>query len=58
MVKEERTERLAVRMAPSEAAMLDALAEEAGLSQSDIIRLLVRREYAEKFGDKPLKKKR
>ncbi len=53
MVKEERTERIAVRMAPTEAAMLEALAELAGLSASDIVRTLVRREYGEKFGDKP-----
>ncbi len=55
MVKEDRTERIAVRMAPTEAAMLEALAELAGLSASDIVRTLVRQEYAEKIGAKPPK---
>ena len=50
MASEERTERVALRMAPTEATMLRELAEEDGLSISDILRQLVRREYAARHG--------
>jgi uncharacterized protein (DUF1778 family) len=42
----DRTERLHIRIAPEEMAMLEALAEFAGLSASDIVRTLIRREHA------------
>jgi hypothetical protein len=46
-----------VRMAAEERAMLEALAEGHGVSASDYIRIVVRRDYAERFGDKKAKKK-
>ncbi|MBX3202320.1 MAG: ribbon-helix-helix protein, CopG family [Labilithrix sp.] len=48
----ERSERLNVRVAPEESAMLDALAQEAGLSMSDIVRVLIRDAYRAKFGER------
>lgn len=56
VVGEQRTERLDIRIAPSELAMLKALAEAEGLSQADIVRQCVRARYAARFGDKPPKK--
>lgn len=41
-----------MRMAPIEFAMLQELAAADGVYQSDVIRLLVRRAHAERFGDK------
>lgn len=37
--------------------MFKALAEDSGFSQSDVVRQLVRRAYAERFGDKKPRKK-
>ncbi len=54
----ERSERLNVRIAPDEMAMLNALADAEGLSASDVVRTLVRRAYAERFGDKKPKPKK
>lgn len=54
----ERTGRIGLRIAPEEIAMLNALAEAEALSASDIVRTLVRRAYAEKFGDKKPKTKK
>jgi uncharacterized protein (DUF1778 family) len=48
----ERTERLNVRIAPEEMTMLEEVAEYAGLTASDIVRTLIRREYREKIGDR------
>jgi uncharacterized protein (DUF1778 family) len=50
----ERTERLNVRIAPEEMAMLEAVAEHAALTASDIVRTLIRQAYADKFGDRPI----
>jgi len=47
-----RTERFTLRIAPAELAMLDALAEERGLSAADIVRMLIRDAYRAKFGEK------
>jgi hypothetical protein len=60
MTPEEKTERAAVRLTPTEAEWLAALADADGLSQSDVLRLLVRREYAARFGaaKKPARAKR
>ena len=44
----ERTQRVEVRMTPDEMSMLEELAEQSGLTVSDIVRTLVRREHAEK----------
>jgi uncharacterized protein (DUF1778 family) len=43
----DRTERLNVRIAPEEMAMLEELAERAGVSASDIVRTLIRQEHAD-----------
>jgi hypothetical protein len=53
MVREQQTERIGLRVTPSEAKMLAELAEETGLSMSDVVRQLVRREHAEKFEQAP-----
>lgn len=55
---EARDERLNLRVGKSEVAMLDALAEVDGLTASDVIRVLIRRTYAERFGDKKPKAKK
>ena len=52
MGQEERTERIGVRVSPTESAMLEKLAEADGLAASDVVRMLVRKAYAERFGDK------
>lgn len=52
MVSEERTERVALRMTPTEAAMLRGLSDDDGLSLSDVIRQLIRREWASRHGAK------
>jgi len=48
----EREEMLNVRMTAEELAMLRALAEGDGLSQSDVVRQFIRRTYRERYGDK------
>lgn len=54
----DRKERLNVRIAREELDMLEALAERAGLTSSDVVRMLVRDEYRAKFGEqKPRPKK-
>ena len=50
MVSEERIQRIAVRVTPTEADMLRRLADEDGLSISDVLRQLVRREHANRYG--------
>jgi hypothetical protein len=52
MASIERSERLNVRTAPEELAMLEALASSYGVSASDVVRTLIRRAYADRFGDK------
>jgi hypothetical protein len=49
---EERTERINVRVSVREVAMLDMLADAAGVSSADIVRMMIRDAYAAKFGDK------
>jgi hypothetical protein len=39
-------------MQPEERAMLQALARDTGLKESDVLRQMIRRDYAEKFGKK------
>ena len=45
-----KTERVNLRVSPTEAMMLRELAEADGLAQSDVVRLLVRRSHADRFG--------
>lgn len=53
MVKEPQTERLGIRITKSEARMLEQLSETTGLSMSDVVRMAIRREYAERIGKAP-----
>jgi predicted DNA binding CopG/RHH family protein len=53
----ERDRRLTIRLSDEELAMVAALAEVDGVSQSDYLRLFIRRAHAEKFGDKKPKKR-
>jgi hypothetical protein len=46
------------RLSEDERTMLEALAEKAGLSASDIVRTLIRREYAREFGDSTPRRRR
>lgn len=39
-------------MQPQERAMLQSLADDAGLKESDIIRQMIRSAYKDRFGDK------
>ena len=48
----EYTARFNMVMLPEERAMLQALAKEAGLKESDIVRQMIRRDYAASFGKK------
>jgi len=58
MTKEEKTDRLAFRMGPTDAAKLAALADHEGESQANVLRTLIRRAYAAQFGDKKPKSKK
>ena len=48
----DRDSKLTIRIADEEVAMLRALAEKDGISASDVLRLFIRRAYAEAFGTK------
>lgn len=50
MSGEERSEQVMTRMAPSEVTMLEELAQADGLYRTDVIRMLIRREHAKRFG--------
>lgn len=50
MVKEQQTERMNLRLTPSEVEMLQALSEVTGMTMTNVIRQAVRREYSERFG--------
>jgi hypothetical protein len=54
----DRNRALTVRIADEELAMLQSLAEADGLTSSDIVRTMIRRAYAERFGTKKPKVKR
>jgi uncharacterized protein (DUF1778 family) len=58
MVKEQQTERMGLRVTKSEAKMLEQLSEATGLSMSDVLRMAIRREHAERFGEQTPKPKR
>lgn len=58
MVKEQQTERIGLRITKSEAKMLEQLSEASGLSMSDVLRMAIRREHAERFGESASKPKR
>jgi predicted HicB family RNase H-like nuclease len=46
-----------VRMSPDERRMLEALAEEEGISASDWVRMTIRRSFAERFNGPRSKRK-
>ena len=48
-----RTARFNMLMTPTERLMLQAVAERIGVSESDIVRMGIRRDYDEIFGGKP-----
>lgn len=48
----EYTARFNMVMLPEERAMLQALARESGLKESDVLRQMIRRDYAAAFGKK------
>jgi hypothetical protein len=50
IMSEEKTERFALRMTPTELAMLNELMRLTGLSAADVVRQAIRREHAEKLG--------
>jgi hypothetical protein len=54
----ERASFLQVRASDEERAMLFALADDRGLSASDVVRTMIRDAYRERFGDKKPKKPR
>jgi hypothetical protein len=56
MAPDRRSELIAVRLTPEEARMLRELSDADGVYQSDVLRLQIRRLYAERFGDKPRQK--
>lgn len=58
MVKEAQTERIGLRVTKAEAKMLEELSEASGLSMSDVLRMAIRREHAEKFGAAPKPKRK
>jgi len=49
MVHGERSERLALRLTPEESDVLNKVAEETGLSVSDVVRQAIRVAYADRF---------
>ncbi|MEO7035595.1 MAG: hypothetical protein ABI548_16845 [Polyangiaceae bacterium] len=58
MVKERQTERIGIRFTPGEARMLAELSELTGMGMTDIVRQAIRREYAERIGERPVTKKK
>jgi uncharacterized protein (DUF1778 family) len=58
MPTKQRTERLGLRIAPDELEMVNDLADADGVSASDVVRILVRRAHAERFGEKKPKRKK
>jgi hypothetical protein len=57
MVQEKLNKGLNLRISPSEMTMLDELSDAIGLPKGAIVRQLIRREHAAKFGEKPLKRR-
>jgi len=49
----ERDQLFRTRMSGDEISMLQLLAERAGVSASDVVRKLIRREYVAEFGQPP-----
>jgi hypothetical protein len=58
MATEPRDKQFLMRITETESRMIELLAEHTGLSRADVVRQLVRREYAQVLGDAPKKRKR
>jgi uncharacterized protein YmfQ (DUF2313 family) len=52
MANEQKSEAFFVRMGPTEVKLLEQLSEKTGLSRSDVVRQLIRREHAQVVGKK------
>jgi hypothetical protein len=50
MVREQLTKVINLRISPSELEMLEQLSEESGLPMSGVLRQLLRKDHAAKFG--------
>lgn len=57
MTHGERSERIGIRLTPEEARVVSELADETGLSASDVVRQALRLAYAERFKAKPKRKR-
>ena len=57
MAPVERDRQFRIMMSDEEMEMVRTLADQAGLTASDIVRQLIRREYEQKAGGKPPKKR-
>ena len=53
MVREQLTKVVNLRISPSEFQMLEQLSEDTGLPMSAVVRQLVRKEHAAKYGETP-----
>lgn len=53
MAPEQKSEAFFVRMGVTETRMLLELSDKTGLSRSDVVRQLIRREHAQVFGEEP-----
>lgn len=58
MTLQQRDHVITVRMSREERDKLQALADDDGISVSDVVRMVVRRTHAERFGDKKTKARR
>lgn len=54
----QRDEKFQIRMTSEERRMLEAIAEREGLSASDKLRQLIRRDYLATFGEAPSPKRK
>jgi hypothetical protein len=57
MAPEAKTERFLFKMGDTEARMLGELSEKTGLTKSDVLRQLIRKEHESVFAEGPPKKR-
>ena len=53
-----QSERVAIRLTPTEARMLRELADRAGCTVTDLLRMQIRREHERAFGEQPARKQK
>ncbi len=58
MSPEQKSESFLLRMGPTEVQMLQELSDKSGLTRSDVVRQLIRREHAAVLGVEPTKKRK